>query len=375
MPEVKSTGQEVGVWNDFWKGLTPEKEIRMWDFYGGRPWIMKYTPRFGKTVEAGCGLGRYNFIFNRFGVDMEGLDFEPKTIDSLLTWQKENGFDASFIVGDVTNMPYEDNSLSGYISLGVVEHFIEGPHRPINEAYRVLRPGGVAIITTPARSLYLRYRDVWMRGLKDTIRKIIGKPAAEQKFFQYWYQLPELTAHVERSGLRVTHAANCDLPYAFFEYGGETGENIINSSFVQYIMNNYENSGLTALGSQSITISVKKAETMHCFLCGELSAKLPSLENYDVPVCGSCSGKPNAAHYRKGVRAHLNLPFEINPRLLAPEERTCDYTGEKYTTDPILEDYGFSKNASPGALKNPEINIELSNSYLRAVWRLRKAAG
>ncbi len=125
----------------------------MWDYYGLRPWILKYTPRYGKVCEAGCGLGRYNFYLNHFGIDIVGLDFEKKTIDYLNKWKFKKGFgEVSFIEGDVTHLPFEDNSLSGYISLGVVEHFIEGPQKPIREAYRALRAGGIAIITTPAPS-------------------------------------------------------------------------------------------------------------------------------------------------------------------------------------------------------------------------------
>lgn len=51
--------------------------------------------------------------------------------------------------GDVLNLPYEDNLLCGYLSFGVVEHFSDGTQKPIAEAYRTLRAGGVAIITTP----------------------------------------------------------------------------------------------------------------------------------------------------------------------------------------------------------------------------------
>jgi hypothetical protein len=56
------SGQNSEVWDDWWGGISPLSEIRMWDFYGGRQWITKYVPRFGKVIEGGCGVGRYVFI-------------------------------------------------------------------------------------------------------------------------------------------------------------------------------------------------------------------------------------------------------------------------------------------------------------------------
>ena len=46
-------------------------------------------------------------------------------------------------------MPYEDNEFGSIVSLGAIEHTIEGPNDSLREYARVLRPDGVAIITVP----------------------------------------------------------------------------------------------------------------------------------------------------------------------------------------------------------------------------------
>ena len=135
--ETNNLGQEKTIWSEWWKVLKPEDEIRMWDYYGGRQWITKYVPRFGKVLEAGCGLGRYVFYLSSFDIDIEGLDFSKHTIDFVSEWQKSKGFNCRFIDGDVCDLPYENNSLSGYISLGVIEHFQEGPQKALNEANKI----------------------------------------------------------------------------------------------------------------------------------------------------------------------------------------------------------------------------------------------
>ncbi|WP_024335393.1 class I SAM-dependent methyltransferase [Desulfotignum balticum] len=113
-------GQSLSTWDNAWKEISPISEIQMWDYYGGRQWITKYVPRFGKVIEAGCGLGRYNFYLKRLGIDIEGIDFSENAITKLNQIKSEIDPTAKFIYGDITDLPYEDNSISGYISLGVV---------------------------------------------------------------------------------------------------------------------------------------------------------------------------------------------------------------------------------------------------------------
>ena len=86
--KVLSLGQDDKIWRNSWDLVSPESEIRKWDFYGLRPWILKYTPRNGKVLEAGCGLGRWNFYLSNLGIDIEGLDFSGETINSLKAGRK-----------------------------------------------------------------------------------------------------------------------------------------------------------------------------------------------------------------------------------------------------------------------------------------------
>ena len=187
----ENIGQKSSVWDDWWGGITPLSEIQMWDFYGGRQWVAKYTPRYGKVIEGGCGVGRYVFYLRRMGIEVEGVDFSDAVIEKLKIVKNEIEPTAVFKKGDVTNLPYNDNSLSGYLSFGVVEHFIEGPQKPIAEAFRALRPGGIAIITTPNISFLILYRNL-KKQLKNVIKKIIGKTIIVPPFFQYEYRPSKL---------------------------------------------------------------------------------------------------------------------------------------------------------------------------------------
>ena len=231
----------------------------MWDFYGGRQWISKYAPRFGKTIEAGCGVGRYVFYLKRLGIEIEGIDFSNSVIKKLEQVKTDIEPKAVFKKGDVLNLPYPENSLSGYISLGVVEHFIEGPNKAIEEAFKKLRPGGIAIITTPNKSFLVRYRK-FIRNFKDYVKKIVGHKTIISPFFQYEFTPKQLEKFLIEVGFHVSRAESCDLLYPFCDIGGFTGKNLTKGKLAYWISNKFENTWLKKFGGQSITISIKQRE-------------------------------------------------------------------------------------------------------------------
>jgi ubiquinone/menaquinone biosynthesis C-methylase UbiE len=363
-------GQKTETWDHLWKGQTPESEIQMWDFYGLRQWMLKFVSRYGKVVEAGCGLGRYVFYLSRLGIDIEGIDFSESTIQYLNGWEKDHHFGVDFRVGEVTALPYEDNSLSCYISLGVIEHFIEGPKMPLAEAYRVLRPGGIAVISTPSVSFNVFLRKS-KRAIKNLIKRILRYRIEPEKFFQYWYRPAQLKKFVSESGLMVRQAKGGDLLYVFCERGGFSGKNIGEDTFAYKFSHRFEDTLLSYLGAQAITISVKAADRMFCFLCGENTANRSSLKKFDVPICGKCRDTALAAFYKKGRRSVFGAPYLIDPPVQPPDDEVCRFCRQTYRTDSLFEYDGFSVSVCPRCLKKPKVNILLANTRIQPIWRKR----
>jgi len=112
------------------------------------PYIFKYfsDPHKDKLLEAGCGSGRYVYYLNSLGYDITGLELEQETVDTL-----NNVYpNLDIIQGDVKILPFPDNSFTGILSLGVIEHVIDGIDGPIKEMYRVLQQGGYALVIVPS---------------------------------------------------------------------------------------------------------------------------------------------------------------------------------------------------------------------------------
>ena len=274
------------VWTSEWLRHTPESEIKMWDFYGLRQWILKYTPRYGAILEAGCGLGRYVFYLSELDIFCIGLDFSKEAIAKIHKFQKECNLNVKIFRGDVRSLPFKDNSFAGYISLGVIEHFEEGPLRALKEAYRILCPGGIAIITTPSLSfsqVYLRAKTKIKTAIKSCVKKIIKYPIHKSNFFQYWYASKTLKSLVQNAGLKVVIAKGADLFYSFYELGYIPEC----ESWFNKLISKLENTFIANIGAQSITISYKPASEMHCFLCGNLNVKENEMKTA-IPICNKC---------------------------------------------------------------------------------------
>lgn len=368
---LKNRGQESKAWTQEWQNLSPNSEIQMWDYFGGRPWILKYSPRFGKVLEAGCGLGRYVFYLSHLGVDIAGLDFSRDTIDFLLRWQKKYNYEIPFEVGDVKRLNYDDNSLSGYLSFGVVEHFIEGPHIPLKEAFRVLRPGGVAIITTPSPSWSKMYFKKTHR-IKVLIKNILKYKTEKSTFFQYEYNSKKLSEFVRKEGFHISKYSGADWLFTFCEFGRFTDKYIKSNSFGYRISHFLENSWLSFFGAQSIVIAVKIDEFMHCFLCGEKNANAISLDHYDVPICESCMHEPNANFYIKGRRVSFHKKYNISPPIQISGQKECEICNQLYQADLLFENFGLINNVCKECLKDKKNSIQLSNTSLQPIWRKRQ---
>ncbi|MBI5788364.1 MAG: class I SAM-dependent methyltransferase [Candidatus Schekmanbacteria bacterium] len=107
-----------------------------------------------RFLEAGCGLGVYNFFVEKnpaIGFSL-GAD-KSNCLWAVQEFRRNKNFRSKFVQADVTHLPLKDNSFDFITSLGVVEHF-EKPVELLLELKRLLAPGGILFIDTPNESLW-----------------------------------------------------------------------------------------------------------------------------------------------------------------------------------------------------------------------------
>jgi SAM-dependent methyltransferase len=105
----------------------------------------RYLPKDGIILEAGCGTGRYVCALQKLGYEIEGIDYAASTISRI----HEVDPTLNVRVGDINHIDCPDNHYAAYISIGVLEHNFNGICQGLSEAFRVLRPGGVSLISVP----------------------------------------------------------------------------------------------------------------------------------------------------------------------------------------------------------------------------------
>ena len=132
---------EISAHVDRWSDLVRSRDV-------DRPWYRyAYTLLPNKEPERwmdmGCGQGELLQHANTKGLSGFGLDITRHNAESTLRL----GFPS--LVTDLNHpLPFASDSLGGITLIEVIEHVIQAEFL-IRELYRVIRPGGWLILTTP----------------------------------------------------------------------------------------------------------------------------------------------------------------------------------------------------------------------------------
>jgi 2-polyprenyl-3-methyl-5-hydroxy-6-metoxy-1,4-benzoquinol methylase len=100
------------------------------------------------TLDAGCGTGWFSKEAILRGAEVYSMDLG----ENLLSKVSEK-CGSKTIVGSILDIPFDDNYFDIIISSEVLEHTPD-PILAIKELYRVLKPNGICIITTPNKLWY-----------------------------------------------------------------------------------------------------------------------------------------------------------------------------------------------------------------------------
>ncbi len=165
------------------------------------------------VLDLGCGNGKLRLMFQDVKIDYTGLDSSRELLKLAEAKPEFRLERQKFVYGEAFDLPFADNSFDSVFFIAVLHHLPGKKLRQqaLAEAARVLKPGGVLIITN-----WNRYQRQYIRYVINyTFLKLIGKseldfkdiylPWMKGKAYRYYhaFTLGELKRLVGRSGLKV----------------------------------------------------------------------------------------------------------------------------------------------------------------------------
>ncbi len=172
-----------------------EVEDQHWWYVGRRriiaSWVESVCREIGKrrprVLDVGCGTGANLQMLAEFGV-AEGVDVSAEALD----FCRARGLEA-VRQGAAESLPYEDAQFDLVTGLDVVEH-LDDDVAGLREMFRVLRPGGRALLFVPA------FMFLW--GVQDDV-----------SHHRRRYTLAELKEKLSAAGLMVERASYANITF------------------------------------------------------------------------------------------------------------------------------------------------------------------
>jgi SAM-dependent methyltransferase len=172
-----------------------------------------------RILEGGAGTGRWLAFLSAKGYLPVGIELDKIAVERFRTKYPDIQYD----VGDVESLPYPDGSFDAVVSHGVVEHLIAGPAKALAEMYRVLRPGGVAVVSVPHTNALtslgvLSSNFAYRFAHHSLLRKLKGLRPLEYDVRRQKQRLKELGRIVVK-GLQLRMQYSYRDGITFYEYG------------------------------------------------------------------------------------------------------------------------------------------------------------
>lgn len=184
-----------------------------------------------KVLEVGCGRGFYLKTLKSVwpGLEVTGVDLNQKYLEKAKEFIGELRVDLR--LADATRLPFEDKTFDRIIASEVLEH-IPDDQKAISEMYRVLKPGGIVMVTVPNKN-YPFFWDpanwvlerLFNRHLPSNIWWLSGIWADHERL----YIEDELITKLKKAGFKIEknwRATRFCFPFSHFLLYG-IGKNLV----------------------------------------------------------------------------------------------------------------------------------------------------
>jgi 2-polyprenyl-3-methyl-5-hydroxy-6-metoxy-1,4-benzoquinol methylase len=164
------------------------------------------SPDDRKVLDVSCKKGEIASELKALGFSVRGTNFSDVA-------EKLDGIEVDQGVDLLKGLPYADSSFDVVLLVEVIEH-LENHRVAIGELARVLKPGGVLILTTPNVMRLNSRLHFLLTGYHKTKRRFIRfeTPLARaHEFHNYPIELPILYYLLKQQGLEIERLGGCRI--------------------------------------------------------------------------------------------------------------------------------------------------------------------
>ncbi len=200
------------AWESIWDGASMAVELEAVRSKRAQETIQAYLPYLdtdSPILEAGSGLSAVIIDLKQKGYEVIGLDYAVNAL------QVSRRYDNTLklIGGDIHNLPHADNSIGAYLSFGVLEHFEHGMQPALREAYRILQPNGILVLTIPYPNVVYKLVQ-WRRNRNGS------GGLTDDEFYESTYTRDELRRDVTAVGFEVLKMQPTSHAFTLWGLGG-----------------------------------------------------------------------------------------------------------------------------------------------------------
>ncbi|MEM4134265.1 MAG: class I SAM-dependent methyltransferase [Candidatus Micrarchaeia archaeon] len=194
--------EQINVWNSIasgWSGWRNQVRRDVIEF--SKEW------KPGKLLDIGCGSGRNLLHFAEKGFDWYGIDFSKEMIKMAIEnfTRKNINVKRRLKVGDMTELPFPDESFDYIISIASFHHLPkEEQLKAIKEMKRVLKENGEMIISVWNKYSFKRI-GFWFSGKETLVPWKKKEKGIEKEYNRYYYLFSygELKKLIQTNGFKI----------------------------------------------------------------------------------------------------------------------------------------------------------------------------
>lgn len=159
-------------------------EENHWWFVGRRALLSSIINGIGfdkecKVLDVGTGTGTNMRMLSEMGYsNVHGIDLDEDAIN----FCRKKGF-VTVEIGDANKLPFANRSFDLVLATDIIEH-TDNDSLALSEVYRVLKTGGVAIVTVPAFRCLWGEHDIIAHHKRRYTRSSLVKLISKSKFVE-----------------------------------------------------------------------------------------------------------------------------------------------------------------------------------------------